>query len=160
MFSLVMSYQGFDALEASLGELQSRLFDLRPLASVCAEIMRHQNRVTRPAGLDQHGDPFVQLAESTWKKRVRQGRFGPPLSPDGPASPITTAFSVEEDVRAPDDITVRGAWDSLPWVHFHVDDGSARGHLPVRDPAGIPPWAFAQVMDAFEAFVSETLSAF
>jgi hypothetical protein len=157
MIRFSLDYQGFPRAIEQVHALAYRLFDLRPLAAEVAEIMRAQNALTRAAGLDQYGVPFVALAPSTMRKRARQGRMGPPLSPDGAASPITTAFEVDVLVTEPDDVLVRGHWPALDWVRFHVDTGGPRTRLPVRDPAGMPAFAQDQVGAAFEDFVARIL---
>jgi hypothetical protein len=134
MIRFSIDYQGFPRAIEQVHALAYRLFDLRPLAATVAEIMREQNALTRAAGLDQYGVPFVDLAPSTWRKRERQGRMGPPLSPDGASSPITTDFRADVEVFEPDDVLVRGHWPTLDWVRFHVDSGGPRTRLPVRDP--------------------------
>jgi hypothetical protein len=157
MIRFSLDYQGFPRAIEQVHALAYRLFDLRPLAATVAEIMREQNALTRAAGLDQYGVPFVDLAPSTWRKRERQGRLGPPLSPDGGSSDITTAFRVDVEVREPDDVLVRGHWPTLDWVRFHVDSGGPRTRLPVRDPAGMPAFAQDRVGAAFEDFVARIM---
>ena len=154
MFSFALDYQGFEAARHTLGDLTYRLTDLRPLAARVAEIIEGQNAAARAAGVDQYGTPFWDLAPSTMKKRVRQGRLGPPLAPDGPGSPIIAGFRAEVEPAAPDDVTIRGHWPGVPWVGFHTDNGGPRGHLPVRDPAGVVPEAQGPILDAFEEFVA------
>jgi hypothetical protein len=160
MIRFSLDYQGFPRAIEQVHALAYRLFDLRPLAEEVAEIMRAQNALTRAAGLDQYGVPFKDLAPSTWRKRERQGRMGPPLSPDGASSPITTAFRADVEVHEPDDVLVRGHWPTLDWVRFHVDNGDLRTRLPVRDPAGLPAFAQDRVALAFEDFISRAMGGF
>jgi hypothetical protein len=135
-------------------DLSYRMFDLRPLAIRVKEIVEEQNREMRPAGLDRYGVPFVDLADSTWKKRERQGRLGPPLAPDGDASAIVAGFLAQVEEDFPDDITIRGFWPFLPWIKYHVDSNAPRGHLPVRDPAGLPAPAQDRIVEAFDDFMA------
>lgn len=154
MLTFHLDYEGFEAATVRFADMAYRAFDLRPLAVRIAEILVAQNRDLRTAGLDQYAVPFVDLAPSTMKKRVRQGRMGPPLAPDGSSSPIVTGFQVDTLVNYPDDIVLTGHWPGVPWVGYHVDNQGPRGHLPVRDPAGIPASAQGEIVDAFEEFLA------
>lgn len=158
MLSFHLDVQGFDDAVTQFAAIAYRLFDLRPLAVRIAEIMVQQNAVNRSLGLDRNGVPFWDLAPSTMRKRERQGRLGPPLAPDGSASPIVGMFKADIEVAHPDDITIRGHWPGLPWVGYHTDNADARSRLPVRDPAGMPADAQDLVAEAFEDFLAGLLA--
>jgi hypothetical protein len=137
-----------------LADVRDYIFNLRPLAEQVAEVARRQNEDARSAGLDRDGVPYVPLAPATMKRRVRQGRLGPPLAPDGGGSPIATGFRAEVVERTPYDLDVVCNWPSVPWAGFHNDLGDARTHLPVRDSRGLTPAAHAEVVDALNEFVA------
>jgi hypothetical protein len=42
-------------------------------------------------------------------------------------------------------------------VHYHNDDGSPRGHLPVRDTQGITPGGQDRIADAFDAWANSLI---
>jgi hypothetical protein len=157
MLTFGIEHQGFDEMIEAILDLQSRVSDLRPLADDLAQAMYQQNTVARTLGEDRYGQPFVELAPSTLRKRVRQGRLGPPLAPDGGGSPIAAGFRVEPEVIESNDILVRGTWPTAPWVKYHIDDGSPRSHLPVRDPAGITPAGWEQIATTFQAFCARLI---
>jgi hypothetical protein len=158
MIGFYASVDAFDTQAMYITFLMDRLFDLRPFAPRAEQIMQEQNLLMRDVGHDRYDVPFVELAESTMKRRVRQGRMGPPLAPDGIASDIIGGFTVRSEIHQPDDITVIGEWPGLPWVKYHTDNADARYHLPVRDPVGMPAYAQEQVMVEFEEYIIRLLA--
>jgi hypothetical protein len=156
MISFKLETSGYDQAVARIADISYRLFDLRPLATRIAEIMVDQNRDARSGGLDQFGDRFTDLRESTMKRRIRQGRLGPPLAPDGATSDIITEFRAEPMVRHPDDITIVGHWPGIHWVGTHTKVGP-HGRA-VRDAVGMTPISRERAIDAFEAFIAELLA--
>jgi hypothetical protein len=156
MFSITVKEEGREEIDRFFTQAY-QLFDFRPLAQTLAGILRDQNARTRSSGLDKNDVPFLPLAESTMKKRVRQGRMGPPLAPDGASSAIVAGFSVYIDDPQPDDITLTGYWPTVDWVGYHMEPWGTR---PVRDAVGIPPPDWDRIDAAFHDFIASILGTY
>jgi hypothetical protein len=153
MLSFSLDVYGFEGVLSHLAEVEYRLFDLRPLAEEIKLEMAHQNHLARTLGLDRDGEPFIELAASTWKKRERQGRRGPPLAPDGGASDVVH-MDVQVEEAHPDDITVRGTWPHAWWVGLHT---RRWGNRPERNAVGFTPDSWARVGVLFDDHVARAL---
>lgn len=153
MISFGLDYSGFEGVLSHLADIEYRLFDLRPLAEDIKLEMAHQNTLARTLGIDQDGNPFKELAEATWEKRERQGRFGPPLAPDGAASAVTV-MHVDIEESHPDDITVRGTWPQAWWLQYHMTPTANR---PARRAVGFTPDSWARVENLFDGHIARIL---
>lgn len=158
MLSFSLDVQGLDVVDRWINRVYE-LFDLTPLVAPLSDIMREQNDVARILGRDKDDVDFAVLAESTMKKRIRQGRLGPPLAPDGGGSPIVTGFVVDAEISHPDDFTLVGHWPGVPWVGYHVEPHVTPGGgiRPTRDAVGLTPTARAQAEDVFLRYIESIL---
>lgn len=150
-FSISESGRGED-LEHNLIALEYRLFDLKPMADIAEQVMARQNEEGALMGIDQYGNTYDELAESTW--RTRKGS-GPPLAPQGASSRIITEFRTHQEPGF-DEITVKGGWPGLPWIRFHKT-GAPKNNMPERDPIGMRPHGWQQLMVEFHNWVERTL---
>lgn len=153
MLNFSLDIHGFEGVLSHLAEVEYRLFDLRPLAEEIKLEMAHQNHLARTLGLDRDGEPFLGLAASTWKKRERQGRLGPPLAPDGGASDVAH-MDVQIEEAHPDDITVRGTWPYAWWLPYHTRRWGTR---PIRNAIGLTPDSWARVEGLFDDHIARAL---
>jgi len=147
MISFTLKAEGLDEEVERLEAIAFRVLNMEPIGLQFAEIMATDNMAARMEGVDKDGNPFADLAESTWRRR--QG-MGPPLAPMDTASRIISGFETQV-LPTWLGVDIIGSWPSMDsFLGYHVT-GTTR--MPSRDPVGIRPSAWAEMITAFDAWV-------
>ena len=148
MIRITIDADALDPLEGEVRGFIASVTDLTSLAPAVAEALHVQNLEARAGGLDRDGDPFAPLAESTLRRRVGTG---PPLAPMDFASRVMAGFEVDIYTLDPAHTDVVGTWPSMDsFLAYHV---TGTRNMPRRDPVGVTPRGWAQIADAFDAWL-------
>jgi hypothetical protein len=144
-------YDDLRPLEAALGEMADFRPDLTPLVPEIVRILETENRLARLAAEDKAGNPLVDAAPST----IRRRGPGTVMVPHGDASRLIKNHTVEHDSRMLDRLVFRAVWrgrgkDRVHWIAFHA---RGAGRLPIRDVMGVTPEGTQFVTDVFHEYV-------
>ncbi len=145
---------GGSLLDGFLADL-GQAIDLGPVADEICLAVEVDNAVSRTAGLDKEGEPFLDITESTekWRRKHKKGS-GPPLAPDFAGSTIISTFT--SDWERADAFTWNIYGNYPAWVQYHID-GIPRpsiGDIAVRNPCGVSPDGMAKLKSIFDIGVS------
>jgi hypothetical protein len=153
MIRFTINADGLEQEAERLEAMSFRVMDLMPIGTTFAQIMATDNMAARMQGVDKDNEPFAELAEATLKKWNRG--MGPPLAPMESASRIISGFETEVNPTWLG-VDVIGSWPSMDsFLGYHV---TGTTHMPARDPVGIRPSAWAEMLVAFDAWVDSVVN--
>jgi hypothetical protein len=161
-----------EPLDRLIGELDSLAdVDFEPLMMDLRAILERDNAEGAAAGLDGFGLPLEPVTYRPDPNKVEPTDYtikinnnltsswyreldGPPLSPRGPQSRVTTNFRTAHGREGNAWVAI-GAWEDVlstegvPFLSFHF---RGEGNLPTRDLAHVRPSAMARAREALHDF--------